>query len=862
MTSSRVRLGLSMLALGLSAHGAPGEGAELSTRVAELRRAHGLDTRHGLALRALHRDESAGTHARYQQTYLGLRVFGGEAILHTDARGHAQEPTLALHTGIDLNPDPAMTPAEALSRAEALAQTQGTYSRAPQVELLVVPEESVTLRPGASPQRPNALDQRRELVRHTLAYHVHLELEHGAAETRHVDLLLNAHTGGLIRQWESLPTAGTKGTGRSQYSGTVTLDTNTVASGFELRDTTRGVGGSFGSNAVTNLNHGVSGTGTVYTDVDNIWGDGTNYGTSNPATTGPTGQTAAVDAAYGLQATWDYYGKIHGRRGIDGTGRATYARVHYSSGYDNAFWSDACFCMTYGDGSVLKSLTALDVAGHELTHGVIASTAKLIYSGESGGLNEAHADIHGTLAEFHARSGAGATVPNTAPGANWTLGEQLTTPQFPNPLRYLAKPSKDGRSPDAWSPSLAGLDVHYSSGPMNRAFYFLAQGASATAGAETYSSYLPEGMTGVGNDHAARISYRALTAYMTATTTYAAARVAYISAAKALYGAGSPEEKAVWNAFAAINVGGKWIVPDTTAPSASVKVTGTSGTVTFTATASDNIGVARVEFWVDGFLKGTLTAAPYTLPFASTTLANGPHVLVARAYDAAGNLGVSGSQAFTVTNVKDTTAPVVSIKASGNAGTVTFTATATDNVGVTRVDFLVDNAVVGTATTAPFTLTFNSATLLNGAHTLGARAADAAGNQGIAPLVAWTVANPTDPTVMTESEPNNTAAGANPIGSLVKTVRGTLPTGTDADFFALPVSPGQTVTLTLTSPAGRLYGLILGPAAVTPRTAVGGTQRIQVTAPTRSATATTFYLQVYSLTAAGSPSPYTLTIQR
>lgn len=74
-------------------------------------------------------------------------------------------------------------------------------------------------------------------------------------------------------------------------------------------------------------------------------------------------QTAAVDAAYGAAETWDYYKSAFNRNGIAGDGKAAYSRVHYGNAYVNAFWSDACFCMTYGDGqSNQHPLTALDVA--------------------------------------------------------------------------------------------------------------------------------------------------------------------------------------------------------------------------------------------------------------------------------------------------------------------------------------------------------------------------------------------------------------------------------------------------------------------------------------------------------------------
>jgi len=97
--------------------------------------------------------------------------------------------------------------------------------------------------------------------------------------------------------------------------------------------------------------------------------------------------------------------------------------------------------------------------------------------------------------------------------------------------------------------------VHYSSGPMNRFFYFLSQGAPSDAASPAYSPYLPGGMAGVGNDKAARIWYTAMSEWLTPVARYADARVAGIAAATELYGDGSPEVQAVRNAFAAINVG-------------------------------------------------------------------------------------------------------------------------------------------------------------------------------------------------------------------------------------------------------------------------------------------------------------------
>ncbi len=181
---------------------------------------------------------------------------------------------------------------------------------------------------------------------------------------------------------------------------------------------------------------------------------------------------------------------------------------------------------------------------------------------------------------------------------------------------------------------------------------------------------------------------------------------------------------------------------DTVAPTVSASEAGTSGTITLSASASDNVGVTAVEFYVDGALKGSSAAAPYSASLDSTTLANGSHSLVAKAYDAAGNVGTSSSVAFSVSNGStDSTAPTVTASESGSSGTITLSATASDNVGVAKVEFYVDGVLKGTDTATPFTMTLSSSTLTNGSHSLVAKAYDAAGNVGTSSTVSFSVNN-------------------------------------------------------------------------------------------------------------------------
>ena len=181
---------------------------------------------------------------------------------------------------------------------------------------------------------------------------------------------------------------------------------------------------------------------------------------------------------------------------------------------------------------------------------------------------------------------------------------------------------------------------------------------------------------------------------------------------------------------------------DTVAPTVSASEAGSSGTITLSANASDNVGVTKVEFYVDGALTATSSAAPYSASLNSITLTNGSHTLTAKAYDAAGNVGTSASVPFSVSNGSaDTTAPTVAASETGSSGTITLSATASDNVGVSKVEFYVDGALKGSDTTSPYSMTLASSTLSNGSHSLVAKAYDAAGNVGSSSTVSFSVNN-------------------------------------------------------------------------------------------------------------------------
>lgn len=175
--------------------------------------------------------------------------------------------------------------------------------------------------------------------------------------------------------------------------------------------------------------------------------------------------------------------------------------------------------------------------------------------------------------------------------------------------------------------------------------------------------------------------------------------------------------------------------PDSTAPTVSITSptpgAAVSGTVAVTISASDAVGVARVSLYVDGTLLASATTAPYTFSWDTRNVASGAHRLTAQAADAAGNVGTSASDVV-VASTADTTAPSVAITSTLVIGRKLYSSvSATDNVGVVKVNLYLDGALAATSTAAPYRFNVNWSKLGAGTHTLQAKAFDAAGNAGV-----------------------------------------------------------------------------------------------------------------------------------
>jgi Zn-dependent metalloprotease len=466
---------------------------------------------------------------RFDRTFHGLPVYGGDLIVHLKPGGSYRALDIATPAAaVSTTPKVAASAAASTSRA----QLHGTVSKVDKPHLAVwATGRSSTLvwetvvRGVRSDQTPSVL-------------HVLVDATKGKVVTKRdeVDTLLSAAQQKAAQAHGSV-TPLTAGSGNSIYSGTVPIDLTLSGSTYSMKDP------SHGNGYTTNLNHATSGTGTTFSNTTGTFGNGT---TSDPA-------SAGVDAHFGAAETYDYYKNVQGRSGIFGNGAGVPSRTHYGNAYVNAFWDGTQ--MTYGDGANnARPLVEIDVAGHEMSHGVSGALTGWGETGETGGMNEGTSDIFGTMVEFYAN--------NSHDTPDYTMGELININGNNTPLRYMYQPSLDGASPDCYTSSNGSLDPHYSLGPLSHWFFLLAVG-SGNHGYGNSPTCNNSTVTGIGNDKAGKIWYRALASYATSTENYSRARTDSLKAAADLYGTHCTEYNTVDAAWAAVSVTGTDPVPGT-----------------------------------------------------------------------------------------------------------------------------------------------------------------------------------------------------------------------------------------------------------------------------------------------------------
>ena len=288
----------------------------------------------------------------------------------------------------------------------------------------------------------------------------------------------------------------------------------------------------------------------------------------------------AVSASYNLSRVYDYYQERHGRKSFDGAGASIHAIVRYGQDFKNAFWSLGSNLIVFGDGRPYAG--ALDVVGHELTHGVIEHSANLLYQDQPGALNEAFADIFGEMVEARTRGNA----------PDWITGGALRLPASGGGGSDLGRPIRNMRDPAAFLTHLGRpypkhMDeffhirennggIHINNSIINHAFYLLVKGLEGFYGSEEGREALRDlpkvGCSTSRNNSrqsvrhamcdAERIFYRALTVYLAQNSQFVDARLVCEMAAKDLFGEESTQAQKTVEAFDAVGIFDAGPTPD------------------------------------------------------------------------------------------------------------------------------------------------------------------------------------------------------------------------------------------------------------------------------------------------------------
>jgi Zn-dependent metalloprotease len=480
----------------------------------------------GLKLIKAEKDQFGFTHYRYQQTYNSYPVVGGDYIAHVkdnkvvSVSGKIKK-TIETAATITLSESDALQ--NALNSVNASiykwqisgeekmlkyikSDANATYY--PKGELMIIPEKG---------------DFSSNIYH--LAYRFDV---YAVKPLSRQYIFIDANTGDVITTINRIETSNVQGTAVTKYSGSQNITTDNYSGSYRLRETGRGNGIE-----TYDMNTGTTYTSAVdFTDADNNWN---NVNT--------TKDEVATDAHWGAEKTYDYYYSKFGRNSLDNNGFKLLSYVHFDSNYDNAYWDGTCMTYGDGDGTTYTPFTALDICGHEITHGLTENTANLTYSAESGALNEGFSDVFGTCIEWYAKPSL----------ANWNMGENIGTI-----IRSMANPN-DYQQPDTyngtnWVSTSSASDnggVHTNSGVLNYWFYLLCKGGSGTNdNGNAYS------VNSIGMDKAAAIAYRTLTYYLTSSSNYANTRTFSIQSCNDLYpGSCSPELIAVTNAWYAVGIG-------------------------------------------------------------------------------------------------------------------------------------------------------------------------------------------------------------------------------------------------------------------------------------------------------------------
>ncbi|MBN3544395.1 M4 family metallopeptidase [Fictibacillus barbaricus] len=468
-----------------------------------------------LKVKSVQKDELGMTHVRFTQAINGISVEGSEVMVHfnekheivsVNGRTNQTLADAAVDTAASISSDAALQ--VALSSVNAPEEL--TYE--PTTELVVFPFEKKN---------------------HT-AYKVNVNFM--GDEPGNWFVYVDANSGKVIDKFNGLmhveENKTQKGVGKGVHGEHRELHVTRVKE--------EGSGTKF---ALADYSHeNLGGIETYDAKNDNTSSNDTLYVGNSAAFIGDYDR-ALVDAHYNSEKVYDYFLNEHGRNSLDGKGMAIISKVHYGNNYNNASWNGRWMTYGDGDGKFMISLSAgLDVAAHEMTHGVITHSANLVYRNQSGALNESFADVFGALVD----------------DSDWEMGEDIMAPAAKadgvTVLRSLSNPNgvvvaneqrraystNGGVYPDHMDEfynmptSVDGGGVHVNSSITNHAAYLIGQE--------------------IGREKLGKIYYRALTVYLTSNSNFSDARQAIVQSAIDLYGEGSEEEAAVHSEFDAVGI--------------------------------------------------------------------------------------------------------------------------------------------------------------------------------------------------------------------------------------------------------------------------------------------------------------------
>lgn len=614
-------------------------------------------------------DETGKTHAHLQQFYKGLKVEFGVIITHSqnnevymihgevyNASSLILTPTL---TNIDAFNVILNTKQSATFLWDSKEDAAALNYEKPTGELLILPNIktgtiNLAYKFDIYTTAPLARDE------------IYVDAHSGAilysnAIIKHAHDVNNSIINTVDNSAASASVSVTGSANTTRYSGVRSIKTtfNTPTSKYILKDDTRGGGIQTFNSART-----VSYPTTNFSDVDNNWTT-TEYHNTNK-------DDGALDAHWGAEMTYDFWKNNFNRDSYDDKGSMLKSYVHYrsvaSSNLVNAFWNGAV--MSYGDGNTGTSiLTALDVCGHEIGHGVCSTTANLAYQNQSGAINEGLSDIWGACIEQYGRNST-LTAPYAA--AVWTIAEDLGSP-----FRSMSNPTSKG-NPDTYlgtnwtttgdegtcSPTSTNdqCGVHNNSGVMNHWFYIVTAGKSGTNNAPTPHTY---SVTGIGMAKSAQITYYAERDYLTSNATYLDMRNATLEVTNNLYCGSSAEVIAVTNAWYAVNVGNQYVGYQTdialkkvVQPLSVACGSPINPVVTFENTGANAITSATISYAIDGGTATTLTwtgnlttCQTMNYPITIGTLARGTHTVVfTTTTNSDGNVNNNTKSALVVVN--------------------------------------------------------------------------------------------------------------------------------------------------------------------------------------------------------------------